>query len=262
MHKLPDLIKGKVTSSQRLDNKDVFNLAQLRGQCILSPDECASIEALLKTLNNQIALREATLTTRADISSAWESKITNKALAKTEATLQEAQEKRQHADLPDLGIRKARIENALARAVQRDINSIETLKAEIAAFYADQIYYKNGAGGTKSYFLSSFGSEYKLVTGSKINGVRVLDTIIALDIEGMLKDSGYWAVESASRDLIPLLEKLVSDGNAKRAANHPLFSDEENGGYTQQQLETALEKLKTYRAAKTRDRARQLEAQA
>lgn len=52
MRNLPDLIKGKVTSAQRLDNKDVFNLAQLRGQFILSPDECLSIEALLKTLNS------------------------------------------------------------------------------------------------------------------------------------------------------------------------------------------------------------------
>lgn len=144
----------------------------------------------------------------------------------------------------------ASIQNALAKAVKRDIRSIEILKAEIAAFYADQIYYQNGAGGTKNYFQSSFGSEYKLTTGSKINGVRVLDTVIALDINGMLKDSGYWAVESASRNMVPLLEKLLSDNNPQRAANHPLFSDEENGGYTQQQLTTALEKLRTFRAQK------------
>ncbi len=262
MRKLPDLIEGKATDSQRLDSTTIRSLAELRRSFILSADECSSLEKLLRTLNNQIALREATVTTRADISTAWEAKVADKQLPEVETTWQQDRAHRQQTDLPDLRIRKSRIERTLAKAAQRDLRSIEALKEELAAFYADQIYYQNGARSTKGYFRSSFGSEYKLATGSKINGVRVLDSIIALDVRGMLKDGGFWALEQTSRDMIPLLEKLLSDDNAKRAANHPLFSDEENGGYTQQQLTTALEKLRTFRATKATARAGQLEAQA
>lgn len=224
-----------------------------------SASETTYLLGLVSMLSDQIAQRESTHSTRDELRSAWQRTIgkveqTNTEEIGSKSDYKLEREARQRAELPELRFRQEKIQQALDKALQREPTGIDTLKTELALYYADLVFHLNPGAGTRSYFTTQFGSKYKLTTGTDEDSVRPIDSILALDTDGMMLDGGYWRMQSTSQLMYPHLHRLLEGKNTVLASKHPLLGAKEDGGYTKEQLSEAIAKMAAYKKRLTEDR--------
>lgn len=234
----------KETGPQRVKN----SIRRLSSKFALSFDDLRSLEELFlrleateKKLNTDIIRRG---NTRDQIKLAWQEtiKANNEGIKSYDATAKTVAE----LQVTQVVGRKAKLLTNLELAATGSLPALEALKRLVATYYADRVqetnseFHRNQEG-----FKREFGIE--VTTSSDKFNVRKLDALLVLDFKARGFNTGYYGIDTAVIQFIPILTRLLAGDTIDHVEpTHPLLASAEKGGYTKDQLQTILTKLVEY----------------
>lgn len=135
-------------------------------------------------------------------------------------------------------------------AAERRPGALERLKEILAGYYADQIVNKHHQTFSNQDDCQR-QCNLQAQTHTAAGKIRALDLVLVADLDKPGLNTGYLGIDTASKNITPLLAKLLANNNIDRVrADHPLVKPNAEGGYTKAQLQTILIKLQAYSTAK------------
>lgn len=244
MRNLSSLVEDKLSGGDQA-KKDLITLKSRPLQIShVELDDLAQFLAKLEKTENELRSQSAT-EIRAQIRSSWQD-ITLKKSSKSDSRdgKNALSEK-----LRTISDRRIQLTHNLRRAAERAPGAMNRLKEIVAGYYADQITERHRL---TPYNQASCKREIGLdpQTYTATGEVRTLDLILVADLNRPGLNTGYLGIDTVSKNVTPLLAKLLADDNIDRInKDHPLLKPNEEGGYTKEQLRTILTKLQAYQTA-------------